>query len=75
MKFAPFYERALNILETCYNYFDENIRQQVCKCYKDLCIGMVKTANNGVLPVYTRGLPVSARFPEKIENVIQIEIF
>lgn len=75
MKFAPYYERALSILESCYNYFDENVRQQVCKCYKDLCVAMVKTANNGVLPKYERGLPVQARFPEKIENVIQIEIF
>lgn len=26
MKFAPYYERALSILESCYNYFDENVR-------------------------------------------------
>ncbi|EAR86075.2 karyopherin, putative (macronuclear) [Tetrahymena thermophila SB210] len=75
MKFIPYYEKALSILETCYNYFDENVRQQVCKCYKDLCVAMVKTANNGVLPKFERGLPVKARFPEKIENVIQIDIF
>lgn len=36
---------------------------------------MVKAANGGVLPKAPRGLPVLARFPEKIENVIQIDIF
>lgn len=75
MKFAPYYEEAIGILDTCYDYFDENVRQQVCKCYKDLSIAMVKTANNGVLPTFEKGLPVKVRLPEKIDNVIQIEIF
>lgn len=75
MKFAPYYERALGILEACFNYFDENVRQVTCKCYKDLAIAMVKTSNNGTLPKYERGLPVKVRFPERIENVIQIDIF
>lgn len=75
MKFAPYYEKALEILEQSFDYFDENVRQQVCKCYKDLCVAMVKTANNGVLPKFERGLPVKQRLPEKIENVIQIDIF
>jgi len=36
---------------------------------------MVKAANGGVLPKAPRGLPALSRFPEKIENVIQIDIF
>jgi len=75
VKFMPYFEKALEILEVTYNYFDENIRQQTCKCYKDLCVAMVKAANGGVLPKAPRGLPALSRFPEKIENVIQIDIF
>jgi hypothetical protein len=73
LQFAPFLERSFALLENYYNYFYENVRHQVCVCYKHLLEGTIKCAYNGVLPAFKKGLPCLERLPEKIESFINIE--
>lgn len=72
--FVPHFEEAFAILESCYSYFDENVRLQTSQCYKDIVIAMVKYTNNNQLPAYTNGLPCLQRLAKDVEEKISQDI-
>ena len=65
-----YFEKSFEILETCYDYFYENIRIQTITTYKDLCIGMTMAANNGTLLPIIKGTPTQSSLNEKIKSYI-----
>jgi hypothetical protein len=67
MRFTPFFEEAYRLLGEHYQHFYENIRIQVCHCYTNLTLGLVKSKNNGVIPTPRKGLPCVSRYPQALE--------
>jgi hypothetical protein len=68
LKFTPYFEEAYRLLEEHYQHFYENIRIQVCHCYTNLTIGLVKSRNNGSIPPTKKGLPCAVRYPQPLEE-------
>ena len=66
MKFAPYLDQAYKILDDHYQFFYDSVRIEVSSCYVNLVKGYIKSQNNGVMPEYTCGLPVTQRYPENI---------
>jgi hypothetical protein len=57
LKFEPYFEKALTILDTTFDYFHDNVREQSTVCYEYIIEGLVKCAHGGELPPVQRGLP------------------
>ena len=66
MKFVPFFDQAYVILDEHHQFFYDSVRSEVSNCYVNIIKGYIKSQNNGVLPVYTNGLPVTQRYPEHL---------
>jgi hypothetical protein len=41
---------------------------QVCHCYTNLTLGLVKSRNNGAIPPAKKGLPCVVRYPQPLEE-------
>ena len=75
LKFEAYFERAFAILDTTYQYFHDNVRMQTVICYRNLVEALVKCVHGGKLPEFRRGLPCIDRYPQKIEDLLSIEIW
>ena len=68
IKFTPYFQEGYRILEEHYQHFYENIRIQVCHCYTNLTLGLVKSQFNGSIPTPHKGLPCATRYPQALEE-------
>jgi len=74
LQFKPYFEKAVELLETTYNYFYENIRIQSVICYKNLAQGMVKSLNNGKLPKYEKG-KLGIQYPKEVHEFMVYNLY
>jgi importin-4 len=74
LKFVPYFETAYRLLDEHYQHFYNNIRIQVCHCYTNLTLGLVRSMNGGNLPTIKKGLPCVDRYPANLEEIFNTKV-
>ena len=74
VQFKPHFEKAIELLDSTYNYFYENIRIQAVIAYKNVAEGMIKSLNNGKLPKYERG-KLGMQYPKEVHEFLVYNLY